>query len=554
MYEITVEFDVPVPMRDGTVLMANIYWPDGEGPFPVLVERTPYGKNVPIPMSFDVVDAARAGYIVVRQDTRGSAASEGEWMPFKYERNDGHDTIEWAAALPKSNGKVGMFGGSYTGSTQWSSAITQPPHLAAMAPIVTWADPENGLMFRGGAIELGNNANWSLMTALAHVPNVYPPEEVPEKTGLVFGHFAALNERLWALPAGAPPFLVETGMPDTGVARAFEDRTTTNDSRVAGRYDEINIPSLNIGGWFDIFQQGTLDNCIGMRTRGVATRLIMGPWKHTSLVPLVSGGEVGEVNFGLLALTPGGEAISKIHFDWYDHWLKGGPATSAHESGALIFVMGANEWRAEADWPLARAVQTPLYLAADSSLSWEAPEQESGESIYTYDPANPVITRGGSHLLTADYPPGPFDQREAESRDDVLVFTTASLKQDTEITGRIGATLFATTDGPSTDWVVRLCEVDAAGVSRNIVDGITRVHTEPGRVDEVKIDLWSTSIMIKAGHRLRVHVTSSNFPRWDRNLNTGEHETKGVKMRVARQRILHDSMHPSRIELPIIPV
>lgn len=490
MQKITVEFDVPVPMRDGTVLKANIFWPAGEGPFPVLVERTPYGKNVPIPMGFDAVDAARAGYIVVRQDTRGSFASEGEWKPFEHERNDGYDTIEWAAALPKSNGKVGMFGGSYTGSTQWSSAITQPPHLTVIAPIVTWADPENGLMFRGGAIELGNNAGWSLATALAHIPNVYPPEEVPAKTGLVFGHFASLKERLWALPAAAQPYLVETGMPDVGVARAFEDRTTTEHSRVVGRYDEINVPSLNIGGWFDIFQQGTLDNYNAMRTRGVATRLIMGPWMHSSTIPQVSGGEVGEVNFGPMALMPGGEAMSKIHFDWYDHWLKGGPATSSHESGVLIFVMGANEWRTEPDWPLARAVQTPLYLAPDSSLSWEAPEQESGESTYTYDPANPVMTRGGNLVMGVDYPAGPFDQREAEARDDVLVFTTEPLKQDTEITGHIRATLFAATDGPSTDWVVRLCEVDAAGVSRNIVDGINRVHTEPGHVDEVEIDLW----------------------------------------------------------------
>ena len=190
--------------------------------------------------------------------------------------------------------------------------------------------------------------------------------------------------------------------------------------------------------------------------------------------------------------------------------------------------MGANEWRAEADWPLARAVTTPLYLDEAGALSWDAPESTEAESTYVYDPADPVMTRGGNLVMGSDYLAGPFDQRVAEARDDVLVFTTAPLEQDVEITGRISATLFAATDGPSTDWVVRLCEVDAEGVSRNIVDGITRVHTEAGRVDEVTIDLWSTSILIKAGHRLRAQVTSSNFPRWDRNLNTGEPENEGT--------------------------
>ena len=215
--------------------------------------------------------------------------------------------------------------------------------------------------------------------------------------------------------------------------------------------------------------------------------------------------------------------------------------------------MGANQWRAEPGWPLARAVTTPLYLGENESLTWQSPETKSGESTYIYDPADPVITRGGNLVMGADYPAGPRDQRNAEARDDVLVFTTDALEQDTEITGRIKATLFAATDGPSTDWIVRLCEVDGEGISRNIVDGITRVHTEPGRVDEVVIDLWSTAILIKAGHRLRVHVTSSNFPRWDRNLNTGEPENEGTTIRVAQQRILHDSAHPSRVDLQIIP-
>jgi putative CocE/NonD family hydrolase len=553
MSKITMEFDVPVPMRDGTILMADITRPVGDGPFPVLIERTPYGKSYRHNVGFEAIEGALAGFIVVRQDGRGSGTSQGEWMPWKFEREDGYDTIAWAATLPGSSGRVGSFGSSYTGSTQWSSAIAGAPALAAMVAMVTWSDPENGLQFRGGAVELGLSAWWGVFQALGHFHKVYPPEVALPKTVQAFDDFANIKERFWELPSAAQPFFVDLGMPDIGVDRAFEDRSTTEDSRVTGRFAEITAPSLNMAGWFDCFQQGSLDNYIGMRAQGVTTRLIVAPWSHTDVIPGATMGRIGDVNFGPASLTIGGEPSSKVHFDWYDHWLKDGPATAAHQSGVLIFVMGANQWRAEPDWPLARAVTTPLYLGAEASLSWEGPSSSAGKSEYTYDPANPVITCGGNIMIGADYPGGPLDQRVAEARDDVLVFTTAPLEQDTEITGRISATLFAVTDGPSTDWVVRLCEVDAEGVSRNIVDGITRVHTEAGRVDEITIDLWSTSILIKAGHKLRVHVTSSNFPRWDRNLNTGEPENVGTTIRVAQQRILHDSEHPSRVDLQIIP-
>lgn len=544
-------FDVPVPMRDGTILRADIIWPTGDGPFPVLLERTPYGKDERVIVGLDPIDAARAGYIVVCQDTRGSGKSEGEWVPLKFEREDGYDTIAWAAALPKSNGKVGTYGGSYTGSTQWSSAIAGAPALAAMAPMVTWNDPENGVYFRGGAVELGLNASWSLFASLAHFFNVYPPDVALSKAAQAVADIDNIKERFWELPSAAQPFVLDLEMPDLGVARALEDRSTVEESRVAGNLDNVSVPSLNISGWYDIFAQGTIDNYTQTRSHGTTARLIMGPWHHTSLIPNASRGEVGEVNFGISALTPGGERISKIHLDWYDHWLDVGPATAAHESGVLIFVMGSNQWRAEPDWPLGRAVNTSLYLGKDHALTWQANRSES-ESTFTYDPATPAMTRGGNLMMSADYIAGPFDQREAESRDDVLVFTTRPLEQDTEITGRISATLFAATDGPSTDWVVRLCEVDVDGVSRNIVEGVTRVYTEPGRIDEVTVDLWSTSILIKKSHQLRIHVTSSNFPRWDRNFNTGEFPSTGTDMRVAHQRILNGGNYPSRVDLPVI--
>ncbi len=555
MQEIRIELDVPAVMRDGTVLRANVFRPVGEGTFPVLVTRHPYDKSLLEAGYLDFKAIVRAGYIVVAQDTRGRFASDGEWLPWRFEREDGYDTIEWAAALPGSNGKVGMFGGSYLGSTQWSAAIAGAPHLVAIAPTTTWADPDDGLLLRGGATELGLNAWWGLGTALDQIPKagLDPDDMLKLLTTTISDYDALATQTYWQLPAGAQPALQASGQPDLGLTRALADPASLEESRVSSRYDEIDVPSLGLAGWYDVFLQGDLDNYVGQRTRGRTSRLVIGPWHHHSLLTPFFGGQVGEVNFGLSALLPGGQPVSDIQREWYDHWLKDLPATDAHQSGVLLFVMGINQWRDEEEWPLARATDVALHLGQDSLLTWSAPEVDDALSTYAFDPADPALTRGGNLVMATEFPAGPFDQRDTEARDDVLVFTTEPLEDDLEITGRVHATLFVSTDGPSTDWVVRLCEVDDNGVSRNIVDGITRVHTEPGRVDEVDIDLWSTSIVIRAGHRLRVHVTSSNFPRWDRNLNTGEPVTKGVTMRVAQQRIHHDRSRPSRIVLPVVP-
>jgi len=555
MPEIRIELDVAATMRDGTVLRADVYRPASDGPFPVLLSRLPYDKNVFDAGYLDVKALVRAGYIVVIQDTRGRFTSEGEWLPWKHEREDGYDSVEWAASLPGSNGKVGMFGGSYLGSTQWSAAIAGAPHLVAIAPTTTWADPANGLVLRGGATELGLNGWWALLTALGQIPKAgLEVDDMIKRLMATMADYDALaSQTYWQLPAGGQPMIEASGQPDLGLTRALADPKTLEESRVSGRYDEITVPSLGFAGWYDVFLQGDLDNYVGQRERGGTARLVVGPWHHLSLATPLLGGQVGDVNFGLSALMPGGQTVSDIQRDWYDHWLKDEPATAAHQSGVLLFVMGINQWRAEEDWPLARATAVPLHLNQGAALTWDAPDAAEASSAYTYDPADPAITQGGNLFMASDFRPGPLDQRDTEVRDDVLVFTTDPLVADLEITGRVRATIFASTDGPSTDWIARLCDVDERGVSRNIVDGITRVHTEPGRVDEVEIDLWSTSIVIKAGHRLRVQITSSNFPRWDRNLNTGEPVTEGITLRVAQQRIHHDRNRPSRIVLPVVP-
>jgi len=375
------------------------------------------------------------------------------------------------------------------------------------------------------------------------------------KLGVSVDDFDRIAEAAyWELPSGASPPVARTGLPDTGLERGLRDPATIAEARVAGRHAEVLVPSLNIAGWYDAFQQGTIDNYIAAREQGLTARLIVGPWEHRSGAS-VTPGLLGEANYGLgsIALPSADGTMTGVQLDWFDHFLADRPADVNHQSGVDIFVMGINQWRHEDHWPLARARSAEFYLHPGGQLSVSAPTDEQATSTYVYDPADPVPTTGGAMIIAGSFPAGPRDQQAVEARDDVLVFSTDPLTEDMEITGRIGATLFAATDGPSTDWVVRLCEVDEHGRSLNIVDGITRVRTESGRIDRIDVDLWSTSIVIKSGHRLRIHVTSSNFPRWDRNLNTGEDPITATEQRIAKQMIYHDATRPSRITLPIIP-
>ncbi|WP_067901955.1 CocE/NonD family hydrolase [Nocardia vaccinii] len=552
----TMEFDVPVTMRDGVVLRADVFRPAGEGPWPVALTRSPYNKRTPSIAGalIDVMRAVQRGYIVVLQDVRGRFESDGEWLPWAHERTDGYDTVEWAASIPGSNGQVVMFGGSYLGHTQWAAAVTRPPHLAAIVPQTTWSEPTDGIFYRGGALEFGLSVWWALAQALGQFPkSATSMEELYAKlTATIDDLDHAVERTLWELPSGAMPAIARTGQPDIGTERGLRDPDSIDEARVAGRYGEVGVPSLNVAGWFDVFLQGSLDNYVGAVREGLPSRLIIGPWEHQS-ANTTTPGHVGTVNYGLASLAPGSDGtMVGVQLDWYDEVL-GRSTDLPPTSGVDLFVMGINQWRHEDEWPLSRAVPTEFYLHDGGGLSTTAPEATDAASEYTYDPADPVLTTGGSLIMSASFPPGQLDQRDVESRDDVLVFTSEPLTADLEITGRVTATIFAATDGPSTDWVARLCEVDANGRSVNVVDGITRVATTPGQVDEYEIDLWSTSIVIRTGHRLRVQITSSNFPRWDRNLNTGEDPTVATTLRVARQRIVHDADHPSRITLPVIP-
>jgi putative CocE/NonD family hydrolase len=329
--------------------------------------------------------------------------------------------------------------------------------------------------------------------------------------------------------------------------------------RIAGKHDRVQVPSFNIGGWYDIFLSDTIANFDAMRQQGRPSKLLIGPWSHTNY-----RSPVGDLDFGFASQASFINLqtdLNRLQLRWFDHWLKGVDTGILAEPPIRLFVMGANVWRDEQEWPLARAAATKFYLRSDGGLSQEPPGAEQPDS-YTYDPADPVPTHGGALLMAAQFQAGPLDQRRIEARPDVLAYTTAPLERDMEVTGPINVQLWACSSAPDTDFVARLVDVYPDGRAFNLTDGIIRARyrdgltesfLEPGQPYAFNIDLWATSNVFKAGHRIRLQVTSSNFPRWDRNPNTGHPFGQDAELRTARQTILHDPEHPSHLLLPVVP-
>ena len=574
---IKIETDVAVIMRDGVTLHADVYRPDGPGPFPVILERTPYDKSTPGTMiMLDPIKAAKRGYAMVIQDTRGRYTSEGEFYCFRDDINDGYDTVEWAASQSWSTGKVGMCGTSYVGATQWLSAISQPPHLAAIAPNVTASNYHEGWTYQGGAFELGFNVSWTMLQlTLANFKNIASRKSVPpESRDKLVCAVDSMQESFRASPVSEFPFL------KGGLAEYFYDWAAHPDYDdywkelcIEDHHSRVTAPALNIGGWYDIFLGGTLRNYMGMGKNGGSEearngqKLIIGPWQHgargTSLV--------GTHYFGLAADAAALD-LDGIHFRWYDHWLKGENNGILDEPPVSIFVMGENVWRDEQEWPLARAQATNYYfhsqgkansLKGNGGLSTETPANEPPD-VFLYNPEDPVPTRGGALCCNPYFAAnGAYEQSSIEAREDVLVYSTPPLQREVEVTGPVTVTLFAVTSAKDTDFTAKLVDVCEDGCARNLTDGIIRARyrdsmssptlLEPGEVYEYTIDLWATSNVFKAGHRIRVEVSSSNFPRFDRNTNTGNTIAEDTEFKPAMQTVLHTSQHPSHITLPIVP-
>ncbi|MBM7415503.1 MULTISPECIES: CocE/NonD family hydrolase [Nocardiaceae] len=556
MFDISIEKNVPATMRDGVVLRADIYRPQGAGPCPVLLLRGPYGKDSGALIGhFDVLDFVGKGIIVVFQDTRGRFSSDGEFEPWTFEARDGYDTVEWAARLPGADGSVGMFGGSYLGNTQWMAAMEQPPSLKAVMPMTTFSDPHDGLFSRGGALELGLSLPWSLTQGLDTVKRKHQGRLDTlgaAMSALISEIDDVTHKGYWELPAGSHPAFVRHDVRELGFEHAVADPGWDTACMVSGHYDSVQVPSLNVGGWFDMFCQGTLDNFVGMTTAQKPSNLIMGPWAHTSWGP-----QIGDTNFGIASST---ELLgyrgrfADIQAQWFKDQLRT-DAPTGDEGGlppVLIFVMGTNVWREEQEWPLARTTFTPLYLRGGGTLSFEAPTDVEPADSYVYDSADPVPTVGGAAQLSGEFRAGQLNQAPVEARDDVLCYTTEVLKHDVEVTGRVTATICFQSDGAGTDWVVRMCDVDEAGTSRNVVDGVRRTSALPEGPMECDVDLWSTSHVFRAGHRIRVHVTSSSFPRWDRNPDDVA-QGPSSPARISTKAVLHEPGRESRVVIPLIP-
>jgi putative CocE/NonD family hydrolase len=556
-HTVTVALDVPATMRDGVTLYANVYRPEGDGPWPVLLARTPYGREQPALLTWlNPVATARKGFVVVLQDSRGRFGSEGEWMPFRDEARDGYDAVEWAARLPGANGRVGMYCASYLGNAQWLAAAERPPSLRAIAPAHTWSDPLDGLFARGGALELGLTLPLDLLLAAGGLAGAeLPGEERGRRLDVLLDDLDRLPaDGYWQLPVSENAIVERLGAPDIGTLALRSNPEIPSWCRVVGRHERVVVPSFNIGAWYDVFLQGTLDNYMAMRALGRPARLVVGPWTH--LEPFAD--PIGERCFGVRATRTGVPAhpagdLSDWQLSWFRQHLvpDGAAAAPDDEAPVRIFVMGRNMWRDEEAWPPARARTERWLLGAGGALRrGQDGTDGGGPTAFTYDPRDPVPTAGGQTVLSPAYPPGPYDQRVVEARPDVCVFTSAPLGEDLEVTGRIRAVLHVASSAPSTDWVARLCDVDPDGRSYNLCDGITRVASGADGRQRVEIDLWSTSNVFLAGHRVRVHVTSSSFPRWDRNLNTGQQDAPATA--VARQQVFHEAEWPSWFELPVV--
>jgi putative CocE/NonD family hydrolase len=575
---LTVERDVAVRMRDGTILYADVYRPAAPGPVPVILLRTPYNKALArvAYSQLEPMRAASRGYAVVVQDTRGRYASEGTFHCFRGEAEDGYDTVEWAAAQPWSDGNVGMYGASYMGAVQWLAAIARPPHLRCLVPLITASDYHEGWTYQGGAFQLGFNLSWTLAQLV--LPNLghfgLPPAETAQLRRELIGAVDEMCGPFQHLPLRGYPLLRQHHLADYYYEwlEHPEDDEYWRQWRIESRHDTIGVPALNVGGWYDIFLGGTLRNHTGMKRHGATAesrspRLVIGPWLHGLLWPNING----ERDFGVMSQ---GLAVDLdgIELRWFDRWLKGDAAALDGDAPVKIFVMGENVWRDETDWPLARARETRCYLrgggrantlGGDGWLSMEAPASEPADH-FLYDPRNPVPTRGGGLCCwQAAVPAGAYDQRPVEERPDVLVYTTPPLDAAVEVTGPIVVKLWARTSAPDTDFTAKLVDVEPNGYARNLTDGIIRARyrtstsrpsfVEPGQAYEYTIDLVATSNVFKPGHRIRLEVSSSNFPRFDRNPNTGRPLDADAELRPAMQTVLHDAEHPSHVVLPLVP-
>ena len=573
-YEIILELDVKVPMRDGVKLSANIWRPKAEGKFPVIFMYMPYDNTRTSDfVQGDMIGHAQyfvpRGYVFAAIDVRGRYDSEGasylywdpDWRNGKFDGQDVYDCQTWLGEQPWSTGKIGMSGGSYLGFVQWMGAPLGNRYLTTLIP---YASPDDHYdnVFPNGAFQLSNslallsslgnltaNNNRDLGSYFYNWDKLYRHLPIRTMDEALFGQTDILwqdlvdhpdNDHYWRFSVGDRP-------------RAGE--------MSAGKYPQVKVPTLNITGWYDQVSQATINNYLGMVRYGPEElrdqhHLLVGPWTHG-----VGPREVGDLDYGPEADVD----FLPIELRWYDYWLKGIDNGMMDEPPVDIFVMGENRWRSEQEWTLSRAEETKYYFHSsgrantrfgDGSLNTTSPADEPTDS-FVYDPEDPVPTYGGNRGG------GPRDQRAIQRRDDVLVYTGETLEKDTEVTGRILTKVYAASSATDTDFTAKLVDVHPNGYAQLLAEGIIRARYRnsfkkqelltPEEVYEYTVDLWSVSHVFQKGHKIQVEISSSNFPKYDRNPNTGHKFGEDAELEKASQTIYHDSQNPSHIILPVVP-
>jgi putative CocE/NonD family hydrolase len=552
-----------VPMRDGVHLDANVFHPPGAARYPVILIRTPYGKGADFPPGYS--SFIQRGYAVVMQDVRGRYGSQGVFDALNQEGPDGYDTLNWIAAQPWSDGKVGMIGGSYLGIAQWRVALLNNPHLKAIFPVVSGSDDYLDRFYSsGGAMKLGHRLLWFSLN--------YTPAGVPKpKFGDYIGHLPLRSSDFAATTETLP--IYQTILDHPTYDMFWKARS------VRENISHVHVPVFSVGGWYDNYVESDLEAFAALYKPGkqdLKHRIMIGPWPH-NMSSTFAGAAFGDDSSA---------NIRAYQLAWFDHWLKGAPDEEAHykpfawhnvraevdEAPVHIFVMGVNRWRDEQEWPLARARYTPLYLSGkghantllgDGDLEWN-PKGKDKPDEFTYDPRDPVPTLGGAVCCDPKiFQWGPMDQRPVEKRADVLVYTSDPLKQDLEVTGPVRVVLYASTSAPDTDFTAKLMDVFPSGEARNLTDGLLRIRyrhgleraelAAPGEIYPLTIDAGVTSNVFLPGHRVRVEISSSNFPRFDRNPNTGRTLADETVLKKAQQTIYHSRIYPSHILLPVVP-
>ena len=559
-YAVKFKIDVQVPMRDGVNLSADVYLPDAPGPFPATLLMSPY-NNMRDSYIEQAVYFAERGYASVMVDLRGRHDSEGVWDPYVNDPLDGYDTQKWLAEQEWCNGKIGTFGGSYVGFTQVMPAPYQNPHVKCLVPVVC-QQSNFGHLYNDGVLQLNVVFVAGFFWAGHTMQFTWGP-------GITGNPLLDWNKFFWRLPL----ITALDDIADLPWLKTWIQHSTYDDYwkyyGVKEKYGDILVPAYFMTGWYDNLIKENWRNFVGFREEGGSeearkgTKILVGPWTHsinrrmdTSIV------EFGpDIYFDRLA----------EHVRWYDFWLKGIQNGIDKEAPIRMFVMRANEWRDEWEWPLARTRWTKYHLNSggsanslygDGTLSLAAAPAEAPRDVYVYDPANPIPTVGGQTEFPAEQR-GPQDRVPVQHRRDVLVYTSQQLSEDLEVTGPITVKLHAASSAKDTDFTATLTELLPDGRAVHVSEGIVRARfreslenptlIEPGKVYEYTINVWDTSWEFQAGSRLRLEISSSNFPRYNRNLNTGNRLGMSAEMKTAEQTIYHNAQYPSYVLLPVIP-